>query len=116
MNLESSDVVSLSQSLIEGCIILSKTKWISGLVVKQQMRPIITSYWTNVDGGSTNKCKKNFPFIIITSMLAGLTDPTTGSSSYNSFALGVFFFILPSKLIRKGGIWVSENLRPRFFA
>ena len=74
-----------------GCIILSKTKWISGLVVKQQMRPIITSYWTNLDGGFTNKCNKNFPFIIITSMLAGLTDPTTGSSFYNSFALGVYF-------------------------
>ena len=108
MNLESSDVVSLSKSLIEGCIILSKTKWISGLVVKQQMRPIITSYWTNLDGGSTSKCNKNFPFIIITSMLAGLTDPTTGSSFYNSFALGVFFSYFHQNLQEKE---VSESVK-----
>ena len=72
-------------------------------------------YWTNVGGGSTNKCKKNIPSIIIISTLAGLTDATPSRSFCNSFALSVFFFTLPSNLARKGGIWISGNLKPRFF-
>ena len=75
------------------------------------------SYWTNKDGGSTNSCKKNTPSIIITSMLAGLTEASPDSSSCTSCAVGVFF-ILPSKLARKGGIRVGGKLKPppcRFF-
>ena len=87
----SNDWASLSQSLIEGWIILSKTKWISWLVV-EQMWPTIYQAITNVDGGSTNKCNKNILSIIITSMLAGLIDAIPSSSSCNSFALCECFF------------------------
>ena len=55
------------------------------------MRPsIYQAIEPNVDGGSTNKCKK-----IIISMLAGLIDATRDFSSCNSFALCALF-ILPS--------------------
>ena len=50
-----------------------------------------------------NNCKKNIPAIIITSILAGLTDATPDSCSCNSFVVGAFF-VLPLKLARKGGI------------
>ena len=38
----------------------------------------------NVDGGSTNKYKKNIASMIITSMLAGLTDARRGSNYFSS--------------------------------
>ena len=43
----------------------------------------------SVDGGSTNKCKKNIASVIITSILSGSIDATRDPCSCNSFALGV---------------------------
>ena len=62
----------------------------------------------NVDGGSTNKCKKNTAFIIITSMLAGLRDTTRDSSS---FASGDFF-ILPLTFAKKKVPETVDILKP----
>ena len=60
-----------------------------------------------MDDGSTNKCKKNIPSIIITSMLAGLTDAIPGSSFCNGLALSVFFSYFHQNLQEKD---VSESV------
>ena len=48
-----------------------------------------------MDGGSTNKCKKNIASVIITSMIAGLTEQQVTQVPVKAL-LCVFFFILPS--------------------
>ena len=49
----------------------------------------------SVDGGSTNKCKKNIASVIITSMIAGLTEQQVTQVPVKAL-LCVFFFILSS--------------------
>ena len=72
----------------------------------------------NVDGGSTNKCKKNIASIIITSILAGSIDATRDPRSCNSFALGVSSYF--HQHLQNKEVTESEDiLKPlpcRFFA
>lgn len=81
---------SLSQSLMDGLIILSVTKWIVFPTQEHMRYRMNVATAPKVAGKSSKRCRKNIPSIIVTSTCWGSIDLTLGSTSFKSLTFGVF--------------------------